>query len=122
MIAAFVDAAEKSSQLSVAHTSYVGTMQQEVEANRDRLEAYELADLEESGMEKRGELVVESDEELALVGDKGPVPYQALLTEEEYRSFREIAEKSDPTDDEVARGQDLLRLMMKRYPNGPGGK
>ena len=91
----------------------------EQERNPQQLEAYELSELEESGMEKAGELEIESDEELVLVGDEGPLPYKALLTPEEFKDFREIAEKGDPTDEEVARGQDMLRLMMKRYPNGP---
>ncbi len=64
----------------------------------------------------------DTDSDLVLVGDCGPVPYERLLTEEEFRAFREIAEKAEPTDEEVTRGQALLRLMMKRYPDGPGAK
>ncbi len=83
------------------------------------LEAWGLQELKESGLEKMGDISVDADEELVLVGAQGPVPYRDLLTDEEYRAFREIAEKKDPSDEEVARGQALLRLMMKRYPDGP---
>lgn len=90
---------------------------------RDRregqLEAWELQQLKESGSEKMGDVSPDVDEELVLVGDRGPVPYTDLLTEEEYRDFRELAEREEPTPDEVARGQALLRLMMNRYPDGP---
>jgi hypothetical protein len=84
------------------------------------LEALELEELEISGLEKTGELSTDLDdmEELVLVGGSGPVPYKTLLTEEEYHAFRELAEKKEPTDEEVARGQALLRLMMNRYPDG----
>jgi hypothetical protein len=90
------------------------------------LEALELEELEISGLEKTGELSIEADvdemEELVLVGGSGPVPYSTLLTKEEYQAFRELAEKQEPTAEEVARGQALLRLMMHRYPDGPGTK
>jgi hypothetical protein len=90
---------------------------------RDRregqLEAWELQQLKESGSEKMGDVSADVDEELVLVGGKGPVPYKSLLTEEEYQAFRVLAEKEDPTPEEVARGQALLQLMMDRYPDGP---
>jgi hypothetical protein len=91
----------------------------EEERRERRLEAHELEELEESGLEKMGDVSLYVDEELVLMGGRGPVPYSDLLTEEEYQAFRELAEKKEPTDDEVARGQALLRLMMDRYPDGP---
>jgi hypothetical protein len=94
----------------------------EQERGESKLEAYELGELEDSGLEKRGEVSLDVHEELVLVGGRGPVPYSSLLTEEEFRAFRELAEKKEPTDEEVARGQALLRLMMDRYPDGPGAK
>ncbi len=90
------------------------------ESRESKVEAYTLDELEESGLEKMGAVIADVDRELVLVGDRGPVPYEDLLTEEEYRAFRELAEKSEPTEEEAARGQALLRLMMKRYPGGPG--
>jgi hypothetical protein len=87
-----------------------------------KLEAYELEELEESGLQKMGDVSMDVDEELVLVGGRGPVPYRDLLTEEEYQAFRELAEKKRPTEEEVARGQALLGLMMDRYPNGPTAK
>jgi uncharacterized protein (DUF2249 family) len=89
------------------------------ERREKKVEAYTLEELEESGFEKVGDPFVDVDEELVLVGDHGPVPYRDLLTEEEYQAFRELAEKGEPTEDDVIRGQDLLRLMMKRCPGGP---
>ncbi len=94
----------------------------EQERRERRLEAYGLQDLEDEGLEKMGDVSEAADEELVLVGGKGPVPYRDLLTEEEYETFRELAEKKDPTDEEVARGQALLQLMMDRYPEGPGAE
>jgi hypothetical protein len=94
----------------------------EQEQGEKKLEAYELLELEESGLEKMGEVSVEVDEKLVLVGGRGPVPYRDLLTEEEYRAFRELAEKKEPTAEEAARGQALLQLMMDRYPDGPAAK
>jgi hypothetical protein len=87
-----------------------------------QLEAWELQQLKESGSEKMGEVSADVDEELVLVGERGPVPYRDLLTEEEYRDFRELAERNEPTHEEVARGQALLQLMMDRYPDGPVSK
>jgi hypothetical protein len=93
---------------------------------RDRgegqLEAWELQQLKESGSEKMGDMSANLDEELVLVGARGPVPYKDLLTEEEYRDFRELAEVEEPTPEGVARGQALLQLMMDRYPDGPASK
>jgi len=94
----------------------------EQERREEKLEAYELGELEESGLEKMGDVLVDEDEELVLVGGNGPVPYTDLLTEEEYQAFRELAEKKEPTQEEVERGQALLRLMLKRYPDGPTSK
>ena len=94
----------------------------EQERRERKLEAYGLEELEESGLEKMGDVSMDVDEELVLVGGRGPVPYTDLLTEEEYRAFRELAEKKDPTEEEVARGQALLRLMMDRYAEGPTSK
>jgi hypothetical protein len=94
----------------------------EQERRESMLEAYELQELEESGLEKMGVVSVDVDEELVLVGGQGPVPYKQLLTEEEYQAFRELAEKKEPTPEEVARGQALLQLMMDRYPDGPSPK
>lgn len=94
----------------------------EQERGERKLEAYELEELEESGLEKMGDVSVHVDEELVLVGGSGPVRYGDLLTEEEYQAFRELAEKKEPTEEEVARGQALLRLMMDRYPDGPTPK
>ena len=94
----------------------------EQERRERKLEAYGLEELEESGLEKMGDVSMDVDEELILVGGRGPVPYKDLLTEEEYRAFRELAEKKDPTEEEVARGQALLRLMMDRYAEGPTSK
>jgi hypothetical protein len=92
----------------------------EQERREKKVEAYTLSQLEESGLEKMGDLAAaDTDSELVLVGDSGPVPYETLLTSEEYHAFRELAAKTDPTAEEVARGQALLRLMMKRYPDGP---
>ena len=91
----------------------------EQERRETKLGAYEAQELEESSLEKMGDVSRELDEELVLVGARGPVPYTDLLTEEEYKAFRELAEKKDPTEEEVARGQALLRLMMDRYPEGP---
>jgi len=91
----------------------------EQERREKKLEAYELQELEESGFEKMGDTPVDVDQELVLVGRRGPVPYRDLLTEEEYQAFRELAEKKEPTQAEVARGQALLQLMMDRYPDGP---
>jgi len=91
----------------------------EQEHQERRLEAAELKALEESGMEKTGEISLDADEELVLVGDRGPVRYGDLLTQEEYHEFKRLAENQAPTDEEVARGHALLRLMMKRYPDGP---
>ena len=91
----------------------------EQERRERRLEAYELQDLEEAGLEKMGDVSADVDEDLVLVGGSGPVPYRDLLTEEEYQAFRELAEKKEPTREEVARGQALLQLMMDRYPDGP---
>ena len=91
------------------------------ERRERRLEAYELQELEESGLDKVGDVSIDVDEELVLVGGRGPVPYRDLLTEEEYQAFRELAEKKEPTEEEVARGQALLQLMMDRYPDGPTG-
>jgi hypothetical protein len=88
----------------------------------EELEAHELEELEESGLEKSGEASIDVDAELVLVGGRGPVPYGDLLTPEEYRAFRELAEKREPTEEEVARGQALLRLIMDRYPDGPTAK
>jgi len=93
----------------------------EQERRERRLEAYELQELEESGLDKVGDVSIDVDEELVLVGGRGPVPYRDLLTEEEYQAFRELAEKKEPTEEEVARGQALLQLMMDRYPDGPTG-
>lgn len=93
---------------------------------RDRregqLEAWELQQLKESGADKMGDSFSDVDEELVLVGDRGPVPYRDLLTSEEYRDFRELAEMKEPTPEEVARGQALLQLMLDRYPDGPASK
>jgi hypothetical protein len=94
----------------------------EQDRSERKLEAFELEELEESGLEKMGDVSGDVDEELVLVGRRGPVPYRVLLTEEEYLAFRELAEKKEPTEGEVARGQALLRLMMDRYPDGPGVK
>lgn len=94
----------------------------EQERGERKLHAYELKKLEEEGLEKMGEISLGADEELVLVGDQGPVPYENLLTDEEYRDFRELAENEDPSETEIARGHELLRLMMKRYPNGPPSK
>jgi hypothetical protein len=95
---------------------------EEQERGEAKLEAYELEELEESGLEKTGELSMDVGEELVLVGGRGPVPYRNLLSVEEYLAFRELAEKQEPTEEEVARGHALLRLMMDRYPDGPGTK
>ena len=94
----------------------------EREYEERKLEAAGLEELEESGMEKIGEISIDADEELVLVGDRGPVPYGDLLTKDEYLEFKELAENQAPTDEEVARGHALLRLMMKRYPDGPTPK
>jgi hypothetical protein len=94
----------------------------EQERNGRKLEAYKLEELEESGLEKMGDVSMDVDEELVLVGRRGPVAYRDLLTEEEYQAFRELAEEKKPTEEEVARGQALLRLMMDRYPDGPTSK
>jgi hypothetical protein len=91
----------------------------EQERRERKLEAYEREELEESGLEKMGDVSMDVDEELVLMGGRGPVPHRDLLTEEEYQAFRDIAEKKEPTEEEVARGQALLRLMMDRYPDGP---
>ena len=88
----------------------------------NKLEAYTLSELEESGVEKVVDLTPDTDSDLVLVGDKGPVPYEQLLTAEEFHTFQELAQKSEPTQEEVARGQALLRLMMKRYPEGPAAE
>jgi hypothetical protein len=66
--------------------------------------------------------MADMEEELVLVGKRGPIPYKDLLTEEEYQAFRELAEKKEPTDEEVALGHSLLQLMMDRYPDGPTPK
>jgi hypothetical protein len=94
----------------------------EQERGERKLEAYEAEELEESGLEKMGDVSIYVNEELVLMGGSGPVPYTTLLTEEEYQDFRDLAEKKEPTDEEVARGQALLRLMMDRYPDGPTPK
>jgi hypothetical protein len=94
----------------------------EQERGESKLEAYELGELEESGLEKTGDVSLYVHEELVLMGGRGPVPYTTLLTKEEYQAFRELAEKKEPTEEEVARGQALLRLMMDRYPDGPPSK
>ena len=94
----------------------------EQERGASKLEAYELEELEESGLEKMGEVSLYVNEELVLMGGSGPVPYTTLLTEEEYQDFRDLAENEEPTEEEVARGQALLRLMMDRYPDGPTSK
>jgi hypothetical protein len=94
----------------------------EQERREGQLEAWELQQLKESGSEKMGDMSAPVDEELVLVGDRGPVPYKDLLTKEEYRDFRELAEKGEPTQEEVARGQALLQLMLDRYPDGPASK
>ena len=94
----------------------------EQERRERKLEAYALEELEESGFEKMGDVSEDVDTELVLVGGRGPVPYRDLLTEEEYLAFRELAEKKEPTDEEVVRGQVLLRLMMDRYPDGPSAR
>ena len=91
----------------------------EQERRERKLEAYEADELKVSGLEKMGDVSIGVDEELVLVGGRGPVHYKDLLTEEEYQVFRELAEKKEPTEEEVARGQALLRLMMDRYPEGP---
>ena len=87
-----------------------------------KVEAHGLDELEESGLEKMGDVSLYVDEELVLMGGSGPVPYTTLLTEAEYQDFRDLAEAKEPTDEEVARGQALLRLMMDRYPDGPASK
>ena len=92
------------------------------ERRENKLEAYTLSELEESGVEKVVDLTPDTDSDLVLVGDKGPVPYEQLLSADEFRSFQELAQKSDPTQEEVARGHALLRLMMKRYPDGPAAE
>jgi hypothetical protein len=89
------------------------------ERRENKLEAYSLSELEESGVEKLDDLTPDTDSDLVLVGDKGPVPYEQLLTKAEFSAFQELAQKSEPTQEEVARGHALLRLMMKRYPDGP---
>ncbi len=94
----------------------------EQERGESKLEAHELEELEESGLEKMGEVSLYENEELVLMGGSGPVPYTTLLTEEEFQAFRELAEKKKPTEEEVASGQALLRLMMDRYPDGPTAK
>jgi hypothetical protein len=94
----------------------------ERERREGQLEAWELQQLKESGAEKMGEVSADVDEELVLVGDRGPVPYKDLLTKEEYREFRELAETNEPTPEEAARGQALLQLMLDRYPDGPASK
>jgi hypothetical protein len=94
----------------------------EQERRERRLEAYELEELEESGLEKMGDVSLYVNEELVLMGGRGPVPYSDLLTEEECQAFRDLAEKKKPTEEEVGRGQALLRLMMDRYPDGPTSK
>jgi hypothetical protein len=91
----------------------------ERERRDGQLEAWELQELKESGAEKMGDVSVDVDEELVLVGGRGPIPYRQLLTEEEYQVFRELAGKKEPTAEEVARGQALVQLMMDRYPDGP---
>ena len=94
----------------------------EQERGERKLEAFELKELEESGLEKMADVSGDVDEELVLVGRRGLVPYRVLLTEEEYLAFRELAEKKEPTVEEMARGQALLQLMMDRYPDGPTSK
>jgi hypothetical protein len=78
--------------------------------------------MDEQARRDRKDVSRDVDEELVLVGGRGPIPYTDLLTEEEYRAFRELAEKKDPTEEEVARAQVLLRLMMDRYPEGPNSE
>jgi len=90
------------------------------ERRERNVEADTLRELEESGLDKTGDIAPDTDSDLVLVGQSGPVPYEKLLTEEERETFRELANKSEPTEEEVARGQALLRLMMQRYPDGPG--
>jgi hypothetical protein len=94
----------------------------EQERREQKLEAYEADELKVSSLEKMGDVSIGVDEELVLVGGRGPVPYSDLLTAEEYHAFRELAEKKEPTEEEVARGQALLRLMMDRYPDGPASE
>jgi hypothetical protein len=80
----------------------------EQERRERKLEAYEMEELEKSGLEKMGDVSLDVDEELVLVGGPGPVPYRDLLSKEEYQAFRDLAEKKEPTEehaqDEEARG------------------
>jgi hypothetical protein len=54
----------------------------------------------------------------ALLGDSGPVPYDALLTEKELWDFAALKLSREITEEEVERLISLYRLMIGRYHAG----
>ena len=59
----------------------------EQDTREGQLEAWELQQLKESGSEKMGDVSAAVDEELVLVGKRGPVRYRDLLTKERLRGL-----------------------------------